>query len=74
MQDLLLAIGSIISNGWSIFCVNIPILNIPFWSIPATAIAVDLAFWLLGKAFGSGVGNVPEVPPKHKTVRFDIYN
>ena len=55
MDALLLAIRSILSWAWDIFSINIPVLNVPFWIIAMAAVAVDLAFYILGRLIGSGL-------------------
>ena len=53
MESLLLAVKSLLGWAWDIFSINIPVLNVPFWIIAMAAVAVDLAFWLLGRLIGS---------------------
>lgn len=57
MDALLLAIRSILSWAWDIFSINIPVLNVPFWIIAMAAVAVDLAFYILGRLIGSSVAS-----------------
>lgn len=59
INALLLACSSFIGWAWGIFSVEIPVLGIPFWSIPAAAVAVDLSFWILGRLLGGGVSPGP---------------
>ena len=60
MDALLLAIRSILSWAWDIFSINIPVLNVPF--IAMAAVAVDLAFYILGRLIGSSVASPPTLP------------
>ena len=53
MASLSLAIKSLLGWAWDIFSINIPILNIPFWVIAMAAVAVDLAFYIIGRLIGS---------------------
>lgn len=62
MDALLLAIRSILSWSWDIFSINIPVLNVPFWIIAMAAVAVDLAFYILGRLIGSSVASPPTLP------------
>ena len=62
MDALLLAIRSIFSWAWDIFSINIPVLNVPFWIIAMAAVAVDLAFYILGRLIGSSVASPPTLP------------
>lgn len=62
MDALLLAIRSILSWAWGIFSINIPVLNVPFWIIAMAAVAVDLAFYILGRLIGSSVASPPTLP------------
>lgn len=62
MDALLLAIRSILSWAWAIFSINIPVLNVPFWIIAMAAVAVDLAFYILGRLIGSSVASPPTLP------------
>lgn len=62
MDALLLAIRSILSWAWDIFSINIPVLNVPFWIIAMAAVAVDLAFYILGRLIGSSVASPPILP------------
>lgn len=59
MDALLLAIRSILGWAWDIFSINIPVLNVPFWIIVMAAVAVDLAFYILGRLVGSSVASPP---------------
>ena len=62
MDALLLAIRSFLSWAWDIFSINIPVLNVPFWIIAMAAVAVDLAFYILGRLIGSSVASPPTLP------------
>lgn len=62
MDALLLAIRSILGWAWDIFSINIPVLNVPFWIIAMAAVAVDLAFYILGRLIGSSVASPPTLP------------
>lgn len=62
MDALLLAIRSILGWAWDIFSINIPVLNVPFWIIAMAAVAVDLAFYILGRLVGSSVASPPTLP------------
>lgn len=62
MDSLLLAVRSLLGWAWDIFSINIPILNIPFWIIAMAAVAVDLAFYILGRLIGSSVASPPTLP------------
>ena len=62
MDALLLAIRSILGWAWDIFSINIPVLNVPFWIIAMAAVAVDLAFYILGRLIGSSVASPPTFP------------
>lgn len=66
MESLLLAAKSLLGWAWSIFSINIPVLNVPFWVIAMAAVAVDLAFWLLGRLIGSSVASPPTISAKGK--------
>ena len=60
MDSLLLAIRSLLGWAWDIFSINI--LNIPFWVIAMAAVAVDLAFYIIGRLIGSSVASPPTLP------------
>ena len=67
MDSLLFAIRSLLGWAWDIFSINIPILNIPilnipFWVIAMAAVAVDLAFYIIGRLIGSSVASPPTLP------------
>lgn len=62
MDSLLFAIRSLLGWAWDIFSINIPILNIPFWVIAMAAVAVDLAFYIIGRLIGSSVASPPTIP------------
>ena len=62
MESLLLAVKSLLGWAWDIFSINIPVLNVPFWIIAMAAVAVDLAFALLGRLIGSSVASPPTLP------------
>lgn len=62
MDSLLLAVRSLLGWAWSIFSINIPVLNVPFWIIAMAAVAVDLAFYILGRLVGSSVASPPTLP------------
>lgn len=66
MESLLLAVKSLSGWAWDIFSINIPVLNVPFWIIAMAAVAVDLAFWLLGRLIGSSVASPPTISTKGK--------
>ena len=62
MASLSLAIKSLLGWAWDIFSINIPILNIPFWVIAMAAVAVDLAFYIIGRLIGSSVASPLSLP------------
>ena len=62
MDSLLLAVRSLLGWAWDIFSINIPILNIPFWVIAMAAVAVDLAFYIIGLLTGTSVASPPTLP------------
>ena len=62
MDSLLFAIRSLLGWAWDIFSINTPILNIPFWDIAMAAVAVDLAFYIIGRLIGSSVASPPTIP------------
>lgn len=66
MESLLLAVKCLLGWAWDIFSINIPVLNVPFWIIAMAAVAVDLAFWLLGRLIGSSVASPPTISTKGK--------
>ena len=55
MESLLLAVKSLLGWAWDIF-----------WIIAMAAVAVDLAFWLLGRLIGSSVASPPTISTKGK--------
>ena len=59
MESLLLAVKSLLGWAWDI-------LNVPVWIIAMAAVAVDLAFWLLGRLIGSSVASPPTISTKGK--------
>ena len=62
MESLLFAAKSLLGWAWSIFSINIPVLNVPFWIIAMAAVAVDLTFYILGRLIGSSVASPPTLP------------
>ena len=53
MNDLLSALGAIFDFGWDLMCLDIPGLDLPFWTIPVAGIAVSLALSIVFRLVGS---------------------